>query len=179
MRSSPICTAINRIETPRLILRPHGLEDFEACHAMWADPAVVRHISGVPSTREQSWARLLRYAGHWDLLGYGFWGVEERESGAFIGEVGFADFHRDIEPSLDGLPEVGWVFASHAHGKGYATEAMLAALSWGEAHFGASTQFACIIAPENAASIRVAEKCGFTLAHRTQYHNEPALLFKR
>ncbi|MBV8245041.1 MAG: GNAT family N-acetyltransferase, partial [Candidatus Eremiobacteraeota bacterium] len=116
---------------------------------------------------------------HWDLLGYGFWGVEERESGAFIGEVGFADFHRDIEPSLDGLPEVGWVFASHAHGKGYATEAMLAALSWGEAHFGAAAQFACIIAPENAASIRVAEKCGFTLAHRTQYHNEPALLFKR
>jgi len=38
------------VETARLILRAHGAADYDACVAMWADPLVVRHISGVPST---------------------------------------------------------------------------------------------------------------------------------
>ena len=41
-----------------------------------------------PATREEAWARLLRYAGHWALLGYGFWLVEDRTTGSFVGEVG-------------------------------------------------------------------------------------------
>ncbi|MBC5829619.1 MAG: GNAT family N-acetyltransferase [Candidatus Eremiobacteraeota bacterium] len=97
------------IETPRLRMRPHRLDDFDDMATMWADPRVVEHITGTPSTREQSWARLLRYAGHWAMMDFGYWAVEERESGAFIGEVGFADYHREIEPSLNGIPELGWI----------------------------------------------------------------------
>ena len=37
------------IETERLLLRGHRLDDFEALAAMWADPAVVRFIGGKPS----------------------------------------------------------------------------------------------------------------------------------
>jgi len=43
---------------------------------------------------------LLRYAGHWALAGYGYWIVEERESGRPVGEVGLADFRREISPPL-------------------------------------------------------------------------------
>lgn len=167
------------LETPRLILRPHGVDDFDSCAAMWADPEIVRHISGTPSTREQSWSRLMRYAGQWSLLGFGYWAVEERGTGRFVGEVGFADYHREIEPSLDGMPELGWVLARSAHGKGYATEAVRAALAWGESHFDKRVRFACIVAPENAASVRVAEKCGFTLLQKTVYQAQPALMFVR
>jgi RimJ/RimL family protein N-acetyltransferase len=60
------------IETQRLILRGHRLEDFDALAAMWADPHVARFIGGKPATQEESWARLLRYAGHWRLLGFGY-----------------------------------------------------------------------------------------------------------
>ena len=47
-------TAIERIETQRLILREHTLQDFDALHAMWSEPAVYRHIIGRPSTREEA-----------------------------------------------------------------------------------------------------------------------------
>ena len=59
------------LETPRLLLRPHTLDDFPATFAMWSDPEVVRFIGGRPFTREEAWARLLRYVGHWTMLGYG------------------------------------------------------------------------------------------------------------
>ncbi len=167
------------IETARLVMRLHRLDDFDASAAMWADPEVVRHISGVPATREQSWARLLRYRGHWTLLNYGYWLVEDRETGAFVGEVGFADYHREMNPSLDGMPELGWALAPSAHGRGYATEAVRAALRWGATFFAPPTQIASMIAPENVASVRVAEKCGFGLWQHGSYQNSAVLLYIR
>jgi RimJ/RimL family protein N-acetyltransferase len=88
---------IPTLETGRLILRPHRREDFDSCAALWANPDVVRYIGGKPFTREEVWARLLRYAGHWQWLGFGFWALEEKETGAFAGELGFAEFMRDLE----------------------------------------------------------------------------------
>jgi RimJ/RimL family protein N-acetyltransferase len=167
------------IETARLVMRPHRVEDFDASAAMWADPEVVRHIGGVPSSREQSWGRLMRYSGHWALLNYGYWVVEERETGTFAGEVGFADYRREMQPSLEGMPELGWALARHAHGKGYATEAVRAALRWAQTNFTPSTRIASMIAPENAASVRVAEKCGLRFWQEARYHNAPVLLYVR
>jgi RimJ/RimL family protein N-acetyltransferase len=165
------------VETDRLLLRCHEARDFDASAAMWADPDVVRYITGVPSTPEQSWSRVLRYRGHWDFLGYGYWAVEERETGEFVGEVGFADYHRQMEPSLEGIPELGWVLARRAHGKGYATEAVRASLGWAKTHFAPSTRIASMITSENAASIRVAEKCGLRFWQHGSYHGEPVTLY--
>ena len=167
------------IQTTRLVMRAHRVDDFAASAAMWSDPEVVRYISGRPSTAEQSWSRLLRYAGQWSLLGFGYWMVEEHATGAFVGEVGFADYHREIEPSLVGMPELGWVLASAAHGKGYATEAVRACVAWAGEHFPSGTRLACIIAPENTASVRVAEKCGLRFEQNTTYLGQPTLLFVR
>jgi RimJ/RimL family protein N-acetyltransferase len=174
--SGPVATPV--IETERLLLRPHRVDDFEACAAMWADPAVTRFIGGKPFSAEESWARLLRYAGHWTLMGFGFWAIEEKATGKFIGEAGFAEFKRDIEPSLGGAPEMGWVLASQVHGRGYATEAVRAAIAWSEAHL-ASSKVVCLIHPDHAASIHVAVKCGFRESRRASYKNQPILVFER
>ncbi|MXQ11956.1 GNAT family N-acetyltransferase [Microvirga makkahensis] len=166
------------LETARLVLRAHSVADFAESLALWGDPQVTRFISGRPSTQEEIWSRLVRYVGHWALLGFGYWAVEEKATGRFLGEVGFADFRRVIEPSFDGMPEIGWVIAPHAHGKGYATEAVRAAISWGDEHFeGART--VCIISPENRPSIRVAEKCGYREFLRTTYKDSPTIVFVR
>jgi RimJ/RimL family protein N-acetyltransferase len=165
------------LETPRLKLRAHRLDDFMHCGAMWADPMVTRYF-GKPLNEEESWTKFLRYAGHWHLLGFGYWAVEEKATGNFVGEVGFADYKRDLQPLLNGVPEIGWVLASRAHGKGYATEAVHAAVGWGDAHFQ-SPRTACIIAPENLASIRVAAKCGYRSPQPATYKGKPSLLFVR
>ena len=138
----------------------------------------MRHILGRPSTREETWSRLLRYAGLWSLLGFGYWLVEERATGDFVGEVGLADFRRDIEPSLDGALEAGWVLHPDAQGRGFATEAVRAALDWSDGHLG-RRRVACMVAPENTPSLRVAEKCGFREFARTTYKGEPTILLER
>jgi len=166
------------LETERLTLRGHRIDDFADCASLWTDPEVTRFIGGKPSTREEVWARLLRYAGHWALLGFGYWVVTDRATGRFLGEVGFADFKREIEPSLDGVPEIGWVLAPHSHGRGYATEAVRAAVAWGEEPIG-PIRTACIIAPENGPSLRVAEKCGYREFRRTSYKGSPTIMFVR
>lgn len=159
MLTIPFSGGVPVIETQRLILRGHRLEDLVHSAAMWADPVVTRYTTGQPLTLEECWARLLRYVGHWNLLGFGYWVAVEKATGTFIGEIGFADFKRDMQPSLNGLPESGWILASHSHGKGYATEALRAAVKWGDQHFSLPT--ACIINPENIASVHVALKCGY------------------
>lgn len=166
------------LESDRLVLRPHTVDDFDDCHAMWSDPEVIRYIGGKPFTREEVWSRLLRYAGHWALLGFGYWVVREKGSGRFLGEVGFADFRREIEPPLHGMPEVGWALAPAAHGCGYATEAVGAALRWADQQWP-SGRTACIIAPENRASLRVANKVGYVEVFRTSYKGTPTILFQR
>ena len=166
------------IETERLTLRRHGLQDFEDWAALWGDEMVTRYIGGKPLTREETWSRLLRYAGHWALLGFGYWIAEEKKTGRFIGELGFAEFQRDIEPSIVGRPEAGWVFSPRSHGQGYATEAVRAITGWGEAHLP-SKPTVCLIHPENLASIRVAKKCGYVELQRTTYKSVETILYMR
>ncbi|MEL7254717.1 MAG: GNAT family N-acetyltransferase [Pseudomonadota bacterium] len=166
------------IETDRLILRPHGIADFQDVHALWSDPGVVQHIFDRPQTEAEVWFRLLRYAGHWSLLGYGYWAVIERASGRFMGEVGFADYKREIEPPMTGLPEAGWVMARAAHGQGIAKEAMKAALDWCDEHVDAPGTWA-MITPENAASVRLAEKLGFGQTRTGMFNGKARLIFER
>jgi RimJ/RimL family protein N-acetyltransferase len=171
-------TEIPVIENNRLILRGHRLDDFSDCVAMWSDPIVTRFIGGKPFSEEETWARLLRYAGHWSMMDFGYWAIEEKDTHSFVGELGFADFKRDIEPSIKGMPELGWALISRVHGKGYATEAVRAVVAWGEQHFG-SARTVCIIRPENVASIRVAEKCGYRELQRTAYKGHATIIFAR
>jgi RimJ/RimL family protein N-acetyltransferase len=165
-------------ETKRLLFHRHVLEDFDECAAMWADPLVVRHISGKPSTREESWSRVMRYAGHWRLLGFGYWAVREKDTGRFVGDVGLSDFRREITPSLEGLPEAGWVLASWAQGRGFATEAVRAVLAFHELQFD-TPRTVCMISPENTPSLRVAEKCGYKEFAHTLYKGDAVILFER
>ena len=94
------------------------------------------------------------------MFGYGYWAVERREDGRFIGQIGFADFKRDMTPSIEGLPEMGWLFAADAFGQGYASEAVGAGLDWIDRAL-APAEVVAIIDEANVASIRVAEKAGF------------------
>jgi RimJ/RimL family protein N-acetyltransferase len=166
------------IETTRLRLRAHRVEDFGDCAAMWADASVVRHIGGRPFAAEETWAKILRYAGLWSLLGFGYWAVEDNASGRYAGDVGFADFKRAVRPSFDGAAEIGWALLPWAQGRGLATEAVRAAVAWSDEHLRAA-RTVCMIDPGNVASMRVAEKCGYREYARATYKGQPTILFRR
>ena len=166
------------LETDRLILRPPQQADFDDTYAMWSDINVVRHVTGVAFTREEAWARVLRSAGHWALMGFGYWVVSEKRSGKFIGEVGFGQYKRGIDPAFDEAPEIGWMLTAESQGQGYATEAVRAALRWADTRWP-TANIVCIISPDNAPSLALAQKCAFAQSRTATYKGKPTVVFQR
>ena len=164
------------IMTERLCLRALRVEDFDVFFAMRSDPRLA--VGGVVETREEAWSRLLRARGHWAVLGFGYWALTERASGRFVGEVGFIDFRRDVQPSLDGTAEAGWMIIAERQGLGYAGEAVAAMLAWGAANIPRELA-TCMIAPDNAPSIAVARRAGFRSYAEATYRGEPVTLYRR
>lgn len=122
--------------------------------------------------------RLLRYSGLWDFLGYGYWAVEDRSTGRYIGQMGFADFKRGLVGFDGHYPEAGWVLHPEFAGRGIATEGMQAACDWLDHQVDQRRSF-CIVAPDNVASIRVAQKVGYRYALDTHMGDERTAVYFR
>lgn len=166
------------LETERLILREFRSEDLDAHAATLGDEEVMRHIGGKPVNREDSWRRLMSGAGMWSLIGMGPWAVEQKSDGRMVGHCGFFQFNREIEPSILGEPEMGWIFDRSVHGQGIAFEACQAALEWAEREIGAQS-YPAIIDLENSASMKLAERLGFVRQGDGVYRDEPIAFFRR
>ena len=172
MREAP------KLTTDRLTLRAAVREDYETIVDIWSNPEVVRFIGGRAFTRHESWMRLLRQPGLWQMLGYGYWTVVETETDRMIGQMGFGDFKREISIDVSGIPEAGWVLHPDFHGKGFAREAMDAIINWGDRHLNAA-QTCAFIDPSNTASILLAEKLGFADPQPAKLGTDGVLAFFR
>ena len=160
------------LETDRLTLRMLRESDIDAYAEMCGDPEVTRYIGdGQPLARPMAWRNLAMMVGHWTLRGYGLWAVEERATGVFVGRIGFWN--------PDGWPgfELGWTLRRPFWGKGYATIGARAALRFAFTQLN-QPQVISLIHPENAASIRVAERLGERRVDSTEVLGKPALLYR-
>jgi RimJ/RimL family protein N-acetyltransferase len=166
------------LETERLRLRPFSVSDFEALAQLWAKEEVVRFIGGKQFSREDTWRRTLAACGQWPYVGFGYWIADLKDDGRLVGQLGFADFKRDMTPSIEGEPELGYVFDPSVHGQGIAFEACSAALAWAEQAIGAES-YPAIIDPKNGPSLRLAEKLGFEPKGDATYHGEQIAFFRR
>jgi RimJ/RimL family protein N-acetyltransferase len=142
-----------RLETDRLILRPFAESDFDPYAAIVSDPEVTRYMNGPPLPRWEAWRSFAMFIGHWQLRGYGVWGLEEKATGRFLGRAGLHN--------PDGWPgiEVGWMLDRAVWGKGFATEAARAAMRWAVKELRLR-HIISVIHPENVRSIGVAERLG-------------------
>jgi RimJ/RimL family protein N-acetyltransferase len=143
--------AIPEIETARLRLRAPVLADFEA-HAGFSASERSWHEGG-PHDRVAAWRIWASDCALWQLRGYGPFGVEDRASGAYLGQVGI--FQAEGYPG----PELGWFVVPGAEGKGIAFEAARAVLDW----LRRTTDWAhvtSIIEPANTRSIALGLRLG-------------------
>ncbi len=145
---------------------------------MWSDPSVYRFIGGEPIPREQAWTMFLRQIGLWYHLGFGFWAIERKDTGAFVGECGFQERLRAMQPPIEGTIESGWALLGSVQGQGIGAEAMRTALAWADANAGIA-MFTAIIDPDNVASVRLALKLGFAKRGPADYSGHPVTIFER
>ena len=172
IRSAP------RLETERLVLREFTRDDLDAHAATLGDIEVMRHITGEPLTREDSMRRIFMSVGQWPVDGIGMWAVERKADGRLVGQVGFFDMARDMQPNIEGLPEMGWIFDTAVHGQGIAREACAAALAWLDANRD-PCDVPAIISDGNDASMKLAERLGFVREPDGVYKGEPIAIFRR
>ncbi|MEU9699852.1 GNAT family N-acetyltransferase [Streptomyces sp. NPDC047981] len=114
------------LRTDRLLLRPWRESDLAPWAAMNADPEIREHL-GELLTREQSDATVAAMRADFERRGFGWWALEERGSGAFVGRAGLDEMSPDTP--FTGV-DVGWRLTRSAWGRGYATEAGLACLAF-------------------------------------------------
>jgi RimJ/RimL family protein N-acetyltransferase len=155
-----------RLETERLILRKPELGDLDGYLQIWSDPEVVRFLGGRTQSREEVPQGIERMLKQWDRHGVGLFTVLRKEDERLVGRVGYLlwdperwvnAMHEELEDPLE--LEIGWVIASAYWNQGYATEAAAVCRDHAFDELGRDRVIS-LIAPENVASIRVAEKIG-------------------
>jgi RimJ/RimL family protein N-acetyltransferase len=160
-----------RLETERLILRMYRLDDFEDHFRLCADPSVMKFLTGgKPMSRLEAWRHMAYLVGHWELLGYGYFAVEEKASSRFVGRIGLTN--------AEGLPgiELGWIIAPEFQGQGFATEGARVLLDHAFSEMVLDHVISAIH-PGNKPSIRVAERLGEKLEGNTDVGGVPALIY--
>lgn len=139
------------LHSDRLLLREFRSTDFEPFAAFFASEAS-RFVGG-PCSRNDAWRRMAMYAGHRVLRGYGIWALEERATGATVGQCGLWC------PEGWPEPEIHWALFPAYQGRGYATEAARRVRDHARDDLGFTRLVSCIEAA-NKPSVKVALRLG-------------------
>jgi RimJ/RimL family protein N-acetyltransferase len=159
------------LETERLVMRWFREDDFDQYSRICADAEVMRFLNnGKPLTDLEVWRQMAYFIGHWEFRGYGMWAVDEKTSSKLVGRIGL------IYPA--GWPgfELGWMLDRDCWGKGYATEGAQRALAYAFTELDRDHVIS-LIAPENVASIKVAERLGETVEGQTELLGNDVLIY--
>jgi RimJ/RimL family protein N-acetyltransferase len=148
-----------QLETPRLILRPPRMEDFDAWAAFLDDEVATRFIGR--QSRALAWRTFMCMCGAWSMTGVAMFSVIEKSTGQWVGRLG--PWHPEGWPD----DEVGWGIAREHWGKGYASEGAAAAMDYAFDVLGWDRVIHCID-PLNLASASVARKLGSRLLRRVK-----------
>ncbi len=165
------------LTSERLILTPAGPDDFTDIAALWKNLDFTRFLMGRALSDEEVWFRLLRDIGHWTALGHGNWSIRLKDAGDYLGSVGVLNYRREMSPAFD-APELGWGLDPAFQGRGYAAEALIAALGWADRTLGAA-RTVCMISPDNLPSLKLAVRVGYQPYAETTYNDHAVRLLER
>ena len=158
-----------RLDTARLILRPHDLTDYPIFRDFWMSDRA-GHIGGPLRHEHEVWRQFAAERGHWALRGFGLWTLTRRATGQVLGWVGLQ------QPMHYDCPELAWHLTGQAEGQGVATEAAQAALAHGRGALGMGRVIS-YVATANTRSVRLAEGLGAVVAERGSFAGSDYVLF--
>lgn len=137
-----------------------------AAAELLTDPEVMRFLGGDVVPLEDHGAVVERWQERWRLNDMGPFMIERRSDGRFLGRTGIVVWdsrtwtHTTVaEGGPFAQPELGWALVRAEWGNGYATEAARAVRDWVRGERNVS-RLISLIAPDNVASQRVAERLG-------------------
>jgi RimJ/RimL family protein N-acetyltransferase len=168
--NTPPSTLPDSIRTDRLLLRGWRDDDLVPFAELNSDPEVMTYLPALLDSRESD-AFATRIRAQLEQRGFGLWAVEIPEMASFIGYVGLSvpQFTAAFTPCV----EVGWRLARAHWGRGYATEAARAALTFGFERVGLD-EIVSFTVPANARSIAVMERLGMSRDPADDF-NHPSL----
>jgi RimJ/RimL family protein N-acetyltransferase len=162
--------ADRELETERLRFRPLRESDFPVIERHCADINVMRFLGGKTLDTAQAWRHMAYQIGHWQLLGYGYYAVEEKATGIFVGRCGYTNHA--------GWPafELGWTIWPEYQGRGFASEAANMLLRYAFDKLD-QPHVVSLIHRDNAPSRRVAEKLGEKIEGEAEVLGMPVLIY--
>lgn len=159
------------LETPRLLLRKHVLEDAPFFLELNSDPEVTKYTGDGAFKNLEEAETIVRYViSQYEKNGYGRWLVSLKETGQPLGWCGLK-YHDD-----SGDTDLGYRFMKQYWGKGYATEAGSACLDYGFKQLGLKRMIGRADT-HNLASIQVLKKLGMTFFGEDHLHDSPAYIY--
>jgi RimJ/RimL family protein N-acetyltransferase len=161
---------ITHLETERLVLRQLRASDFDWVAPFMADAATTAFIGG-PQSVGDAWRRMVGWAGHWSLYGYGRFILETKSHGQAIGYAGVmfpADFPEN---------ELGWGLIKAEQGKGYAREAARCLCDHAK-HDLRLPSLVSYTRPGNDASVRVAQAIGGVFEGVIELFGKPCHVYR-
>ncbi len=159
------------ITTERLELWQPRAGEYAQLFEIVSDPQTRKYLGSKAPSLSDSYARELRNAGSWALFGYGNFIIRLRGQDAVMGICGVFRSFRGFGKGLDDVPEAGWIIHRNHWGKGYAREAMSAALDWFDRAHGPQ-RIGCMIEEGHDVSLRLAERLGFAEYDRHEPEDE-------
>lgn len=145
------------VETPRLHLRPHRLDDYDDLTRYHSDPEVVRFIPWPVRSAEQTREALAARTRQGVVFEPGQWLVLAMELKAERRVIG--EMLLKYESETDATGELGYAMAADVGGQGYATEAAEAMLELAFDRFGLHRVIARLDA-RNEASAALLRRVG-------------------
>ncbi len=140
------------LETERLIFRQWNRSDFETIASFFSRENTAKYVGGV-KTREEAWRLMATYIGHYELKGFSYLAVDDKDTKSLIGTIGL--WNSDPWPE----PELGYWLLPQAQGKGYGIEAGTAAREFAQKTIKLKS-LVSYIDPSNESSIKLAEHLG-------------------
>lgn len=155
-------------ETSRCIVRELSLDDLDALFELYRDEEISRYTENLYPYEEEKEFQRAYIDNMYRFYGYGMWLVFAKDTGTLVGRAGLE--HREYNGEIE--LELGYVIGTQFQRQGYATEVCRKLIEIAKT----MTDFPrinCLIDADNIASIRLAEKLGFSHLEDMELDGKP------